>query len=87
MTKAEAIKFLQASESDIVLVATNNLQEQQMNTFKKVTKNDCYVILENSKKRIAIHDEFVKQLNCFTEQQNQYPVITPKGVQHIILIK
>ena len=73
MTVEEAMK--KCGKNAKVLVAIQNLEEENTD-----------VIFENIKTVASLYDDFIKQLNLFTEKQDIYN-IKPKGMQKIILLK
>ena len=70
-----------------VLLAVQDLEKNEMSSFLKTTKADCETIIAKSKRISSICDDFVKQLNCYSDKQKDFPIIKSKGKQHIILLQ
>lgn len=85
MTVEEAMKV--CKKNDKVLVAIQNLEEDDCDTIFVPKRRNEYQELFNDVKTVAsICDDFINQLRLFTEKQ-AIPNIQPKGVQKIVLIK
>lgn len=85
MTVEEAMK--RCSKHDKVLVAVQDLEDKSIEVvFSKKRKYEYEEIFEDVKTVASACDDFVKQLNLFTEKQNIYNV-EPRGIQKIILLK
>ena len=67
-----AIQNLESSDEDIIFVKKNRCEYNEL--------------FENIKTVSSLFDDYVKQLNLFTEKQDVYNV-KPKGIQRIILLK
>ena len=88
MTVEEAINFLKTEgKGKTVLLAVQDLEKNEMSSFLKTTKADCETIIAKSKRISSICDDFVKQLNCYSDKQKDFPIIKSKGKQHIILLQ
>ena len=85
MTIDEARK--RCDKNTKVLVAIQNLESSDEDIIF-VKKNRCEYneLFENIKTVSSLFDDYVKQLNLFTEKQDVYNV-KPKGIQRIILLK
>ena len=85
MTIDEARK--RCDKNTNVLVAIQNLESSDEDIIF-VKKNRCEYneLFENIKTVSSLFDDYVKQLNLFTEKQDVYNV-KPKGIQRIILLK
>ena len=85
MTIDEARKI--CDKNTKVLVAIQNLESSDEDIIF-VKKNRCEYneLFENIKTVSSLFDDYVKQLNLFTEKQDVYNV-KPKGIQRIILLK
>jgi predicted patatin/cPLA2 family phospholipase len=86
MTVEEAMK--KCGRNARVLVAVQNLENNNEDDiiFTKKKREEYNELFENIKTVASIYDDFVKQLNLFTEKQDIYD-IKPKGIQKIILLK
>ena len=88
MTTEEAIKFLRTeAKGKMVLLAVQDLEKIEVSPFLKTTKADCETIIAESKRISTICDDFVKQLNCYSDKQKDFPIIKSRGKQHIILLQ
>lgn len=85
MTIEEAMK--RCNKNAKVLVAIQNLEEDDCDVVFVKKRRDEYQSIFNDVKTVAsLCDDFVKQLNLFTEKQNIYNV-QPHGKKKIILLK
>ena len=85
MTVEEAMK--KCGKNAKVLVAIQNLEEENTDVIFVNKKREEYnELFEDIKTVASLYDDFIKQLNLFTEKQDIYN-IKPKGMQKIILIK
>ena len=85
MTIEEAMKC--CNKNAKVLVAVQNLEDDDCDIVFVKKRRDEYKTLFNDVKTVASAcDDFVKQLNLFTEKQNIYN-IEPRGFEKIIFIK
>ena len=85
MTVEEAMK--KCGKNAKVLVAIQNLEEENTDVIFVNKKREEYnELFENIKTVASLYDDFIKQLNLFTEKQDIYN-IKPKGMQKIILLK
>lgn len=85
MTIEDAMKV--CNKKDKVLVAVQDMEDKNCNVlFVKKRRNDYEKLFEDVKTVASACDDFVNQLNLFTEKQNIYN-IKPNGLQKIILLK
>ena len=85
MTVEDALQI--CGKNGKVLVATQNLQKNDVNLEYAIKKREEYSkIFEHVKTVASMCDDFVRQLKCFTEKQDIYN-IRPVGVQKIILLR
>lgn len=85
MTVEEAMK--KCGKNAKVLVAIQNLEEENTDVIFVNKKREEYnELFEDIKTVASLYDDFIKQLNLFTEKQDIYN-IKPKGMQKIILLK
>lgn len=87
MTKEEAIKMLKKAKGKTVLVAIQDLEHNKFGPFRLNHKTECESMITEAKTIFSNHDDFVKMLNLFTEQQKDLMNITPHGFRKIILLK
>lgn len=86
MTVEEAMKT--CGKNAKVLVAVQNLEEEMEEDiiFTKKKREEYKELFDNIKTVASIYDDFVRQLNLFTEKQDIYN-IKPRGVRKIVLLK
>lgn len=85
MTIEEAMKV--CDKKTKVLVAIQNLEEQDADiVFIQKKRSEYKAIFSDVKTVASLHDDFVKQLRCFTEKQDIMD-IKPIGVLKIVLIE
>ena len=86
MTVEEAMK--KCGRHEKVLVAVQNLEEEPEEdiVFTKKKREEYKELFDNIKTVASIYDDFVRQLNLFTEKQDIYN-IKPRGVRKIVLLK
>lgn len=87
MTVEEAIKVLQKSKGKKVLVAIQNLENDNVTPFFPKLKSDCFLMIKEAETISSANDEFVRQLRLFTEKQRDLLNIDKIGLQKIILLK
>lgn len=85
MTLEDAIK--RCNKHTKVLVAIQDLEEDNIDIVFSLKRREEYKkLFEDVKIASYLNDEFIKQLNLFTEMQNIYD-IKPKGFQKIVLLE
>ena len=87
MTVDEAIEFLKLSKGKKVLVAIKNLEDDEDVIFYPKSKVDCEEMIRDAQTIVTMCDDFVKQLDLFTEQQKDLHDIQLKGFRQTILIR
>ena len=86
MTIEEAMK--RCNKNTKVLVAIQNLEEDDTDVvFVPKRRKDYNSIFEDAKTVLSICDDFMKELNVFTEKQPDIYNIRPCGLQKIVLLK
>ena len=74
------------SKGRIVLIAIQDLSETDVNVvFDKHDKADCDRIIESAKTIASMCDDFIRMLDCYTEEQD-IENIKPVGLQQTILL-
>lgn len=84
VTMEEAMKI--CNKNTKVLVAIQNLEEDEDVVFVPKKREDYEKIFNDVKTIASLCDDFVKQFNCYTEKQDIYN-IKKIGVQKIVLLK
>lgn len=89
MTTEEAIEVLKKSKGKRVLVAVQDLknENEEPALFYPQTKSDCLLMIEEAKTIASACDNFVKQLSLFSEKQRDFMNVIPKGQRRTILLK
>ena len=85
MTIEEAMKC--CNKNATVLVAVNDLEDKNANVvFVKKSRCDYNKLFNNAKTIASLCDDFMKQLEVFTEKQDIKNIV-PVGIQRTILLK
>ena len=86
MTIEEAMK--KCNKNTKVLVAIQDLEKEDDEiVFVQKKKREYDSIFEDAKTVLSICDDFIKELNVFTEKQPDIYNIRPHGLQKIVLLK
>lgn len=84
----DAIALLQESKGKKVMIAIQNLEEDDVNVaFVTKCKDECRKIIENAATVAVSKDNFLKQLSVFTEKQRDLRHIQPRGYLKTILLR
>ena len=84
MSIDDAMKVL--GETGIVLVATQDLEhKEEVLSFVKRTKAECKELIKDAQTIINQCDDFVRELDLFTQKQKDLEHICPVGKKIIIL--
>lgn len=88
VTKQEAIDILKNSKGDKVMIAVQDLEhDEEVNSFCPHLKSECENLIGEAKTIAAITDDFVKQLDLFTERQLDLRNIQAIGYRKVILLR
>ena len=86
MTIEEAMK--KCNKNAKVLVAIQDLENNDTDiVFVPKKKKEYHSIFEDAKTVLSMCDDFIKELNVFTEKQPDIYNIRPHGLQKIVLLK
>lgn len=85
MTTEEAIEVLKESKGKRVLVAIKDLENDEDAVFYQKLKTDCEIMIKEAKTISSMCDDFVKNVNLFTEKQKD--LAKPHGMQKTILLR
>ena len=86
MTIEEAMK--KCNKNTKVLVAIQDLEKDDDEiVFVPKKRREYKSIFEDAKTVLSICDDFMKELNVFTEKQPDIYTIRPHGLQKIVLLK
>ena len=87
MTTDEAIEVLKKSKGKKVLVAVQDLKNDEPAFFYPKLKSDCMMMIEEAETISSACDDFVRQLRLFSEKQRDLMNIIPDGLQRTILLR
>lgn len=87
MTTDEAIEVLKKSKGKKVLVAIQDLSNDEPALFYPKLKSDCMVMIQEAETISSACDDFVRQLRLFSEKQRDLMDIIPEGLQKTILLR
>lgn len=86
MTIEEAMK--KCNKNTKVLVAIQDLEKDDDEiVFVTKKRREYKSIFEDAKTVLSMCDDFIKELNVFTEKQPDIYNIRPHGLQKIVLLK
>ena len=86
MTIEEAMK--KCNKNTKVLGAIQDLEKEEDEiVFVQKKKKEYGSIFEDAKTVLSMCDDFIKELNVFTEKQPDIYNIRPHGLQKIVLLK
>lgn len=86
MTIEEAMK--KCNKHTKVLVVIQDLEKEDDEiVFVQKKKREYGSIFEDAKTVLSMCDDFIKELNVFTEKQPDIYNIRPHGLQKIVLLK
>ena len=86
MTIEEAMK--KCNKNTKVLVAIQDLEKEDDEiVFVQKKEREYGSIFEDAKTVLSMCDDFIKELNVFTEKQPDIYNIRPHGLQKIVLLK
>lgn len=87
MTTEEAIEVLRNSKGKKVLVAIQDLENNDDAIFYQKLKSDCENMVREAQTVASFCDDFVKKLDLFTEKQRDLFNIRPNGIRSTIVLK
>ena len=77
-----------AKKDAIVLVAVNDLEDPMVvSSFTKKKFLECESMIKEAETVISVCDDFIKQLRCYTERQENFPDLRLKGKEGVILFR
>ena len=86
-TAEEAIEILRNSKGKKVLVAIQDLENDEDVIFYQRLKTDCEIMIKEAQTISSMCDDFVKKLDVFSEKQKDLFNIKAHGRQQTILLK
>lgn len=87
MTTEEAIEVLKKSKGKKVMVAVQDLTNEEPALFYPRAKTDCLLMIKEAETIASACDDFVRQLKLFSEKQRDLINIIPEGLQKTILLR
>lgn len=87
MSTEEAIEVLKKSKGKKVLVAVQDLENDEPALFYPRAKTDCMLMIKEAETIASACDDFVKQLKLFSEKQRDLINVMPKGSEKTILFR
>ena len=86
MTVEEAKKV--TKKDAIVFVAINDLEDpMNISSFSQKTFIECEKMIKEAETIMSVCDDFIKSLRCYTEKQDMFPDLRPKGKEGVILLR
>lgn len=86
MTVEEAKKM--TKKDAVVLVCVNDLEDSMnISSFSKKTFIECEQMIKEAETIMSVCDDFIKSLRCYTEKQDMFPELRPKGKEGVILLR
>ena len=86
MTNEDAMAYLQSHRDVVVMFAEDDLENQTPVMFIKRAKDECYPIVEKAASIATVLDDFIAQVNLYTEKQD-LPSVKPQGRREIIMLR
>lgn len=86
VTIEQALAMNKGDKNSRVLVAVNNLEDDNVAAFVKKTRNECEKIIKNAETLVQNCDDFMECLMCYSERQD-LKSIQPVGILSTILVR
>ena len=86
MTNEDAMQYLENHKDCVVMFADDNLEDERPVMFIRKRKDECYPIVEKAASIATVLDDFIAQVNLYTEKQD-LPDIKPQGRREIIMLR
>ena len=88
VTKAEAIDILKKSKGDKIMIAIQDLEHDDgVGIFCPHLKSECESMIFEAKTIASMSDDFIKQLDLFTEKQLDLRNIQSIGYRKIVIMR
>ncbi len=85
VTIEQALEMNKGNKNSKVLVAINNLEEDEVVAFVRKTKSECENIIKDAQTLVHNCDDFMDSLMCYSHRQD-IKSIQPIGVLSTILV-
>lgn len=87
VTIEQALEMNKGDKNSKVLVAVNNLEEDDVVTFVRKTRTECENIIKDAQTLVHNCDDFMDSLMCYSKRQENIKSIRPVGVLSTILME
>lgn len=87
VTIEQALEMNKGDKNSKVLVAINNLEEDDVVAFVRKTRTECENIIRDAQTLVHNCDEFMDSLMCYSKRQEDIKSIRPVGVLSTILME
>lgn len=87
VTIEQALEMNKGDKNSKVLVAINNLEEDDVVAFVRKTRTECENIIRDAQTLVHNCDEFMDSLMCYSKRQENIKSIRPVGVLSTILME
>ena len=87
VTIEQALAMNKGDKNSKVLVAVNNLENDDVAAFVKKTRNECEKIIKDAETLVQNCDDFMDSLMCYSKRQENIKSIRPVGVLSTILME
>lgn len=87
VTIEQALEMNKGDKNSKVLVAINNLEEDDVVAFVRKTRTECENIIKDAQTLVHNCDDFMDSLMCYSKRQENIKSIRPIGVLSTILME
>lgn len=87
VTIEQALEMNKGDKNSNVLVAINNLEEDDVVAFVRKTRTECENIIKDAQTLVHNCDDFMDSLMCYSKRQENIKLIRPVGVLSTILME
>lgn len=87
VTIEQALEMNKGDKNSKVLVAVNNLEENDVVAFVRKTRTECENIIKDAQTLVHNCDDFMDSLMCYSKRQENIKSIRPVGVLSTILME
>lgn len=87
VTIEQALEMNKGDKNSKILVAVNNLEENDVVAFVRKTRTECENIIKDAQTLVHNCDDFMDSLMCYSKRQENIKSIRPVGVLSTILME
>lgn len=87
VTIEQALEMNKGDKNSKVLVAINNLEEDDVVAFVRKTRTECENIIRDAQTLVHNCDDFMDSLMCYSKRQENIKSIRPVGILSTILME